>query len=64
MRADPRLLGVPVVMLTARQSERDERIAFEADADDYLRKPVDPDKLLGTIDEVLMRYRPLRRVAG
>lgn len=64
MRADPRLLGVPVVMLTARQSERDERIAFEAGADDYLRKPVDPDKLLGTIDAVLMRYRPLRRVAG
>ena len=62
MRSDPRLVAVPVVMLTGRQSERDERLAYEAGADDYLRKPVDPDKLLGRIDALLMRGHPVRAV--
>lgn len=60
MRADARLVGVPVVMLTGRQSERDERLAYEAGADDYLRKPVDPDQLLGRIDALLMRGNAAR----
>ncbi|MEO8617997.1 MAG: response regulator transcription factor [Sphingomicrobium sp.] len=54
MRNHPSLCSVPVLMLTARQSERDEGIAYGAGADDYLRKPVDPDRLLGRIDALLL----------
>jgi DNA-binding response OmpR family regulator len=65
MRVTPTLADVPVIMLTARQSERDESIAFSAGADDYLRKPVDRDQLLGRIDALLLKNAtPLRRAAG
>ncbi len=59
MRLDEQLADVPVLMLTARQSGRDEDIAFSAGADDYLRKPADPDHLLGRIDALLMRKESL-----
>ncbi|MEN3972062.1 response regulator transcription factor [Sphingomicrobium sp. XHP0235] len=36
---------LPILMLTGRTSASDERIAFHAGADDYLRKPFDPDQL-------------------
>lgn len=38
--------SIPVLMLTGRDSRADEAIAFEAGADDYLRKPFDPEELL------------------
>lgn len=56
MKDSPTLCGVPVLMLTARLSDKDEAIAFGAGADDYLRKPVDHDELLGRIDALLMRH--------
>lgn len=59
MRDSPALCGIPVLMLTARQSDRDEAIAFGAGADDYLRKPVDHDELLGRIDALLMRHHAI-----
>lgn len=59
MRVDEQLAEVPVLMLTARQSDKDEDIAFSAGADDYLRKPVDPDCLVGRIDALLMRNERL-----
>lgn len=62
MRVEPRLLAVPVLILTSRLSERDERIAYEAGADDYLRKPVDPDQLLGRVDALLLRNSKIRAI--
>lgn len=53
MRGDGRLSQVPVLMLTARQSETDEALAFNAGADDYLRKPVDLDLLVGRVEALL-----------
>ncbi|MEO7635288.1 MAG: response regulator, partial [Sphingomicrobium sp.] len=55
MRGDGRLCGVPVLMLTGRQSEADEVLAFSAGADDYLRKPADLDQLVGRVDALLYR---------
>ena len=62
MRVEPRLLAVPVLMLTSRLSERDERIAYEAGADVYLRKPVDPDQLLDRVDALLLRNSKIRAI--
>jgi DNA-binding response OmpR family regulator len=53
MRADGRLCRVLVIMLTARQGKTDERLAFYAGADDYLRKPVDLDLLLARVEAML-----------
>lgn len=55
MRDHSSLRDVPVFMLTARHSVRDEAIALSAGAIDYLRKPVPIDLLLGRIDAALFR---------
>lgn len=53
MRCDGLLCRTPVLMLTARLSPQDEALAFGAGADDYLRKPVDLDMLIGRVDAML-----------
>lgn len=47
----------PVLMLTARRSDRDEVIAIQAGADDYLRKPIDPDLLVSRVEMLLAQHR-------
>ena len=60
MRGDDRLCGVPVLMLTARQSDTDERLALTAGAQDYLRKPVDLDELVGRVNALLFQSSKLK----
>jgi DNA-binding response OmpR family regulator len=45
MRANDRLAGTPVVVVTAWTSAADRRAALAAGADDFLPKPFDPDEL-------------------
>lgn len=51
----------PVLMLTAKRNTSDVQIAMRAGADDYLKKPFDPDELLFRVDELLEsgRKRPI-----
>lgn len=43
----------PVMMLTGRRGMADEQIAWQAGADDYLRKPFDPDQLVARVEALL-----------
>jgi DNA-binding response OmpR family regulator len=57
---------VPVLMLTARQTEMDRVLGFELGGDDYLTKPFSLLELLGRIAAILRRARaaaPPRRAA-
>jgi DNA-binding response OmpR family regulator len=47
--------ATPVLMLTARRGESDEDIAMRAGANDYLRKPFDPDQLVSRVETLLRR---------
>ncbi len=47
--------ATPVLMLTACRGEFDEDIAMRAGANDYLRKPFDPDQLVSRVERLLMR---------
>ncbi len=49
MRADPRLSDVPVLVLTALDSDEDVAKAFEMGADDFIRKPFRPTELIARI---------------
>lgn len=60
MRGDGQLCRIPVLVLTARQSDTDERLAFAAGADDYLRKPVDLDLLVGRVKALLFQVSKAR----
>jgi DNA-binding response OmpR family regulator len=55
LRAADATRRVPVILLTARAQESDSATGFEAGADDYLRKPFNPDELVARVRAVLGR---------
>jgi two-component system, OmpR family, phosphate regulon response regulator PhoB len=58
IRADPRTREVSVILLTARDEERDKITGLETGADDYITKPFSPRELLARITAVLRRRVP------
>lgn len=55
VRNSPVFFELPVLMLTGRRSEQDEELAMRSGADDYLRKPFDPDQLIVRVEALLAR---------
>lgn len=53
VRADPTVATLPIVLLTARSSAADRRMAKEVGADAYHTKPFSPLDLIATIDRLL-----------
>lgn len=64
LRADPDLVRIPFVFLTARAMESDVRYGKMLGVDDYLTKPVKPEDLLATIEGRLRRARDLAGAKG
>jgi len=58
LRRDPVTTSIPILMLTARGSERDRITGLELGADDYLTKPFSIEELLARIVATLRRTRP------
>ncbi len=55
--ADPALAGIPIVAMTANAFSEDVRAAREAGMDAHVAKPIDTEKLLGTLADVLRSRR-------
>jgi DNA-binding response OmpR family regulator len=55
VRAEEALRSIPVILLTARSQESDVDRGFEVGADDYLKKPFNPDELVARVRAVLGR---------
>src|SRR3712207_3761437 len=55
LRRDPVMVGIPIIMLTARVEEADKLIGLELGADDYLTKPFSPRELVARVRAVLRR---------
>jgi len=53
IRKNPTFGDIPVIFITARKSPEDERTGREAGAVDYFTKPLDVDRLIGRIREIL-----------
>lgn len=60
LRRDPRTRSLPIMMLTARGSERDRVTGLELGADDYLTKPFSVRELVARVAAVLRRARVVR----
>ncbi|MGM9537834.1 MAG: response regulator transcription factor [Candidatus Onthomonas sp.] len=58
LRADPETAGVPVMMLTARDSEYDKVVGLDLGADDYLAKPFGMMELTARVRALLRRATP------
>lgn len=59
VRNDDRLVGVPVVLLTAKGLTQDRIVGYKAGADAYLPKPFDPEELITIIDNSITRHEAL-----
>ena len=59
IRASPTAFATPVLILTARCSAADEDIAWQAGADDYLRKPFDPEELVMRVEALVGKHDAL-----
>lgn len=55
LRQDPMTAKLPIIMLTARQTEMDKVTALDAGADDYITKPFGVMELQARINAVLRR---------
>ncbi len=55
IRANPRLAAMPVLAMTANARNEDRQRCLAAGMDDFMTKPVDPDKLYGTLASWLLR---------
>jgi two-component system, OmpR family, phosphate regulon response regulator PhoB len=58
LRRDKVTAGLPIVMLTARDTEDDRIRGLDTGADDYLTKPFSPRELVARVGAVLRRLRP------
>jgi DNA-binding response OmpR family regulator len=57
MRNSVEFFETPVLMLTGRRSERDVELAMYAGANDYMKKPFDPDELVFRVEDLLEARR-------
>ncbi|MDO9454574.1 response regulator transcription factor [Nocardioides sp.] len=55
IRADPGLVDLPVILLTARAQESDVSTGFDSGADDYITKPFSPRELASRVEALLAR---------
>ena len=61
LRADSRTARVPVMLVTAKDSEYDKVIGLESGADDYLAKPFGMMELLARVKALLRRAEPQKQ---
>lgn len=61
MRQSLDLCDTPVLILTGRRSESDVAIAMNEGANDYMKKPFDPDELVFRVDELLKKHGRSKR---
>jgi two-component system phosphate regulon response regulator PhoB len=64
LRADPRTMHIPIVMLTAKGEESDAVIGLSQGADDYIRKPFGSKELVARIAARLRASRGATLVAA
>jgi CheY-like chemotaxis protein len=58
VKADPETANIPIIALTAHAMDSDRQKAIAAGCDDFDTKPVELNRLLGKIEELLKKFPP------
>lgn len=53
LRDQPEFKSLPIIMLTARGGELDQKMGYATGADEYIAKPFEPSELISTIKKYL-----------
>ncbi len=64
LKRDPATAGIPLIMLTARDSETDRIVGLELGADDYVTKPFSPREVVLRVKAVMRRSAAASSAAG
>ncbi|HLX33998.1 MAG TPA: HD domain-containing phosphohydrolase [Candidatus Limnocylindrales bacterium] len=64
LRADPRTVALPIILLTGRSSGGDVVAGLDAGADDFLRKPYDQAELMARVRSVLRLADAMAEIDG
>jgi DNA-binding response OmpR family regulator len=64
LKADARMAGIPIIMLTAKAEETDVVVGLTLGADDYVTKPFSMKILLARLSSVLRRAEPVASAEG
>ena len=64
IRMKSEFADLPVLMLTAKNSEQDKILGFESGVDDYLTKPFIPSELIARINAILKRSKNKTQVSN
>jgi two-component system alkaline phosphatase synthesis response regulator PhoP len=62
LKADESTKNIPVILLSAKGRNVDQKVGFEVGADDYITKPFSPRKLVERINAVLGQGSPRQRM--
>jgi two-component system alkaline phosphatase synthesis response regulator PhoP len=63
LKADPATKDIPVILLSAKGRNVDQKVGFEVGANDYITKPFSPRKLVERINVLLGQTSPHRMQA-
>lgn len=55
IKADKATSSVKIVMVTAKNQDKDEALGMDIGADDYIMKPFEPEELLHVVGQVLQK---------
>ena len=53
LKFDDKYKDIPIIMLTARAKETDEKLGKEVGADAYIKKPFEPEMIIDKVRELL-----------
>ena len=53
LKSDPKYQAIKIILLTARDQQKDKDLGKEVGADDYVTKPFEPDELIKRVKDLV-----------
>lgn len=61
IRKDPKLIYIPILMLTVRSKQEEQIRGLQIGSDDYMTKPFNPDRLVTRVNAIIRRVKAMKK---